>query len=276
MEINICQNEKNIPTKNYENNWNNVENITGLPIKNSMIKTENDLPDNHLKDTTQKKKCNKCGIEKRFNEFFKHNTGKNGLRPDCKKCYYEGQKLYIEKNGKKIRRRYYLKNKEKIKTIHKNYYDNNKERILTQSRKYRRGNKIKIQERHRKYHQKNPNYAKNYIKNRKNSDSLYKLICNLRSRTGMFIKEAGLKKPCRTEKLIGCSWKECRKHIENQFKENMNWDNYGYYGWHIDHIIPLSSARTKKELIELCHYTNLQPLWAKDNISKGAKLDIND
>jgi hypothetical protein len=51
----------------------------------------------------------------------------------------------------------------------------------------------------------------------------------------------------------------------------MNWDNYSFRGWHIDHIIPLTSAKNEEELIKLCHYTNLQPLWAKDNLSKGGR-----
>jgi hypothetical protein len=60
--------------------------------------------------------------------------------------------------------------------------------------------------------------------------------------------------------------------MEKQFKNEMTWENYGFYGWHIDHIIPLSSAKNEEELYKLCHYTNLQPLWAKENLSKGAKI----
>jgi hypothetical protein len=52
----------------------------------------------------------------------------------------------------------------------------------------------------------------------------------------------------------------------------MCWENYGKYGWHIDHIVPLSSAKTEEEIYKLCHYTNLQPLWSTDNLSKGCKL----
>ena len=54
----------------------------------------------------------------------------------------------------------------------------------------------------------------------------------------------------------------------------MSWDNYGFYGWHVDHIIPLYYGKTEIEMINLCHYTNLQPMWGKDNFSKGSKLSF--
>jgi hypothetical protein len=55
--------------------------------------------------------------------------------------------------------------------------------------------------------------------------------------------------------------------LEKQFVVGMSWDNRNK--WHIDHIIPLSSAKTEEEIYKLAHYTNLQPLWAEDNLSKG-------
>jgi hypothetical protein len=78
----------------------------------------------------------------------------------------------------------------------------------------------------------------------------------------------------KTLELLGCSWQEARDHIQSQFKEGMTWENHGFYGWHIDHIIPCSSFDlTDLEQQKKCfHYTNLQPLWWKDNISKGSKI----
>jgi len=67
---------------------------------------------------------------------------------------------------------------------------------------------------------------------------------------------------------------ELKKYLESKFTEGMCWENYGLYGWHIDHIIPLSSAKNEEELIKLCHYTNLQPLWSFDNLSKHNKILI--
>jgi len=72
--------------------------------------------------------------------------------------------------------------------------------------------------------------------------------------------------------MLGCSIDFLKQYISNKFDKNMSWDNYGLYGWHIDHIIPLSSAKNKEELEKLCHYSNLQPLWAKDNLQKSNKI----
>lgn len=72
--------------------------------------------------------------------------------------------------------------------------------------------------------------------------------------------------------VIGCTIEELKNHLEKQFMEGMNWENHGLYGWHIDHKIPLSSAQSEDDLYKLCHYTNLQPLWASDNLKKGNKL----
>lgn len=103
----------------------------------------------------------------------------------------------------------------------------------------------------------------NYNKNPKN-----KLASNMRSRLYQVLK--GRSKSKHTFEIIGCSVDFLRNHLEEQFKEGMTWDNYGE--WHVDHIIPLSSAPDLDFLYELCHYKNLQPLWAVENLSKGKKL----
>ena len=92
----------------------------------------------------------------------------------------------------------------------------------------------------------------------------------LRSRTRKAFKNKGYSKTSRTREMLGVDWEVAKAHIERQFKKGMNWDNHGE--WHIDHIIPLASANNKEELMKLCHYSNLQPLWAKDNLEKSAKI----
>lgn len=76
------------------------------------------------------------------------------------------------------------------------------------------------------------------------------------------------------EELAGCTMEELREHLESLFEEGMSWDNHAHFGWHIDHIKPMSSFDLTKEdqIKECCHFTNLRPLWWKENLSKGAKI----
>jgi len=105
-----------------------------------------------------------------------------------------------------------------------------------------------------------------------NQTPKYKLINTMRSRLNEYLKQRGYKKDRRTFNVIGCTPNELRSHIESQFVEGMSWENYSHTTWHIDHIIPISSANNQEEIYKLSHYTNLQPLWAKDNYEKSNKI----
>ena len=103
-------------------------------------------------------------------------------------------------------------------------------------------------------------------------DPAYKVKVNIRKRVRNALKCKGLvSKGC--IRFLGCSSKELIDHLESKFQPGMSWDNYGTHGWHIDHIKPLSSFDLTQEesLKVVCHYTNLQPLWAEDNIRKSNK-----
>lgn len=134
---------------------------------------------------------------------------------------------------------------------------------------YKEQNSTKVLESKKKYREK----INKYFYNKRRTDSVYKLTCNYRLRIHNFLKKNELSKNDNTTSMIGCVPKQLKIHIENQFTDGMSWDNYGLFGWHIDHIVPLSSVKTEEDLYKLCHYTNLQPLWAKDNWSKSNKLD---
>lgn len=112
-----------------------------------------------------------------------------------------------------------------------------------------------------------------YRSKRKQNDPLYKMTITLRSRVMTAFKRKKLKKSAPSQELLGADWKIIFAHLESQFKDGMTWRNHGYGHdkWHIDHKIPLASAKNKEELIKLFHYTNLQPLWQKENQSKGAR-----
>jgi hypothetical protein len=93
-----------------------------------------------------------------------------------------------------------------------------------------------------------------------------------RRRLKKYLTKFEIGKKNKTFDIIGCTPKELKTYIESLFYDGMSWDNYGLFGWHIDHIKPLSSANNLDEMLKLNHYTNLQPLWWKDNLSKGKKV----
>ena len=102
-------------------------------------------------------------------------------------------------------------------------------------------------------------------------DPSYKIAKNLRTRLRNAIKNN--QKVGSAIDDLGCTVKELKKHLESKWQEGMSWDNYGYYGWHIDHIKPLVSfdLTNEREFKIANYYTNLQPLWAQENFTKGAK-----
>jgi hypothetical protein len=110
------------------------------------------------------------------------------------------------------------------------------------------------------------------------SDIEYKILYTLRGRMKTVFKSKNLLKKNRTVELMGCTVREAMEHIEKQFKDGMGWHNHGKNGWHIDHIIPCASFDLiDPEQQKKCfHYTNLQPLWAFENLSKGKKIITND
>lgn len=110
-----------------------------------------------------------------------------------------------------------------------------------------------------------------YVKKKRAEDPLFALKMTFRTRLGNAFRVGGFKKEKSSVDLLGCTWGEFKLHIESQFTEGMTWENRGRNGWHIDHVKPLANAKTLAAVQELCHYTNLQPLWEADNIRKGVR-----
>ena len=142
---------------------------------------------------------------------------------------------------------------------YKVYYENNKENILTYKKDWSEKNKEKLKKQ-----------KKEYVKKRKTEDIVYYLKYICRARLYHFLKTKNITKKNKTFEIVGCSPELLKEYLEKQFVQEMTWENRSE--WHIDHIIPLSSAKTEDELYRLCHYTNLQPLWAEDNLKKGNKI----
>lgn len=199
------------------------------------------------------------------------------------------------KSSEKLRiyaRNYYLKNRdkirksEKIKLYQKRYREANKEKNKTYNKEYQK--KYRLTEKRIEYVSKysksdsNKKAQKRYNTSEKartlsrerqkfrlKNDIQFKLARALRSRL-----KSAVKKGCKSGSAVrdlGCSIVELKIHLENKFQEGMSWENHGK--WHIDHIKPLTSfdLTDREQLLRACNYTNLQPLWASDNIRKYNK-----
>jgi len=191
-------------------------------------------------------------------------------KKDYIKKYYNDNKEKISANQKVYKKQ----NKDEIKSKASDYYKLNKEKIKNRTKKYREDNLQKTKEKSKEYRLKDESKKRHnaYKKNKRDSCKLNKLKIYLRNRTCYIFKKKQFIKSQKTTELLGIDIDVVKTYIESKFTKGMTWDNYGKYGWHIDHIIPLSTAKTEEDLRKLCHYTNLQPLWAQENISKGAKI----
>jgi hypothetical protein len=258
---------------------------------------------------TQTKVCTKCEEEKPLEEFHKKKSSKDGHRTQCKECKNEAGRKYHKENRDQIskkwktkyqenkgkeserKKKYRQENKEHVLEIEKKYREDkgenlkdylkeyreeNKEQIKEQGKEYREENKEQIKENNKRYYEENKEQIKvqrrTYQRDKRKNDPLYRITQSLRGRVGSAIKKAWGTKSTRTLELLGCDIDAVRDHLEKQFQEGMSWDNYGE--WHIDHILPCASFDlTDPEQQKKCfNYTNLQPLWAKDNLSKGATI----
>ena len=152
-----------------------------------------------------------------------------------------------------------MKNPTKFAEAARRHYLRNSERIKLKARQYAANNRTKINLR---------------VRARRAASPTLRLESSLRSRISECLSR---KKKATFLEFIGCSVSELEKHLEYQFRNGMSWDNYGKSGWQVDHIKPCRSfnfALTEEQL-ECFHFTNLQPLWASENYSKGDKVLID-
>lgn len=157
------------------------------------------------------------------------------------------------------------------------YYRRNKKRVQALAKLRRERNPDTTSDRRRKHYRKNSvRLVEESIRRnreRRRSDWGYRTLVNIRGRLGKLVKAQGASKANKTLALLGCSLEDLKTHLTSLFQPGMDWANYGLKGWHIDHKRPCASFDlTDPEQQRACfHYTNLQPLWAKDNVRKGAK-----
>ena len=218
-----------------------------------------------MEDTT--KKCGKCQELKPFSDFNKSARGTFGLHGHCRPC------------AKALKDKWNLENKSHIKDYYMNpdnytrakrnakerYHADQafREKMLKNNRERRRKEPAKIRQRANE-------------KLRREINPSYRIRANCNSRLQRFLKGLYLSKTCSITELVGKTMDEFAFYIESKWATGMNWENYGKGSdkWHIDHIVPCCSFDlSKQEEQKRCyHYSNLQPLWEKDNLIKGAKL----
>jgi len=234
------------------------------------------------------KKCTKCSKEKSVELFY---SG----RAECKDCskairkkkYEDNPEIQKERSRKRriekrdelneYAKQWRLNNKDKQKKYNEDRWNNKRDECVARNKKYWAENKDEYSKKNKDYYKNNKEKIskKNseYERKRSKEDELYRLKKIYRTRTKIAFKQKGFEKPTKTTDLIGCSPEDFKKYLESKFTEGMTWENRGLKGWHLDHIIPLCSAKNKKELEILCHYTNIQPLWWQDNLKKGSSIE---
>ena len=193
-----------------------------------------------------------------------------------KKEYQKQYRLNNKEYFKKYMKQYYLHNKEKMNEQRRKNHLINKERDKEYRKEYYQKNKKTIQKKSREYRLNNKESYLKWLsiwqKEKLKTDPNFKIKRNLRKRIWNVLKGKKIKT---TLELIGCSVEELWNYLEKQFKPGMTRENYGL--WHVDHIKPCASFDLTKpeEQIKCFHYTNLQPLWAAENLSQGAKYEMD-
>ena len=203
---------------------------------------------------SEHKFCHKCATSLPHSSFYTNSARKDGLQTYCKSCMANTNASSYVKHKKES-------NKKNLE------YQRTSEKSKMYKRKWAK-NKYDTDPAHREKIIKN---AVETERKRLKTDMEFKLKKNLRGRFRDSLKRKKTNKSCSVIDLIGCSIYQLECHIEKKFEEYMNWSNYG--NWHIDHIIPCNAFDLNNEFEKRAcfHYTNLQPIWASDNIKKGDK-----
>lgn len=209
------------------------------------------------------KLCSACRSWKETAEFHRSKSNRDGLQYQCKECQ-QARRVNSGEEGKRKRsaafKRWYLKNTENRMDYRANYRAKNKETLIQKSKAYKAANRERV------------NLIRNASARKKRAENIqFRIQNNLRSRMWYALKRSSSVKHKSAVDLVGCDMDFLKSHIEKQFLSGMSWENHSITGWHIDHIIPchtfdLSDPDQQKKCF---HWSNLQPLWSKDNCSKN-------
>lgn len=202
--------------------------------------------------------CIKCKETKEVKLFVK-------TKNSCKECEKEYKKNHREKNKEILKEKaaiYYKENKESILQRVAENYSQNKDKKLSYQKKYAYLNKDKISA-----------YKMAYQKNRRKNDPIFKLKFVVSRMIRNSLRRRELLKSKKTVEILGCDIAFFKTNLQQKFINDMSWDNYGTH-WDIDHIVPLSTAKTEDDVLRLNHFSNLQPL--DSHINRNIKRDKID
>lgn len=234
------------------------------------------------------KVCTVCKLEKELTQFSKCAAAKDGLSRTCKACVAIASRVY------------YLKNKSVLLEKGSVWAKNNRDKCRGYEEKYRlrcrppKGRKAdpskraasykayrlrnleKVRKRDREAAKARRSKTRVTVHKKYHTDLSFRLKMCIRNRLRKVLRAIDQKHSAIYN--LGCTVAELRAHLESKFLPGMTWANWCFRGWHIDHIMPLASfdLTDPLEVAKACHYTNLQPLWAVDNLSKGAKIIHTD
>jgi hypothetical protein len=210
--------------------------------------------------------CTKCGKAKDFSNFGVHSARASGIQEICREC-----KAMMGKFDR-------AKNPGKSSEKSKKYYILNRESIIARTKQYSVDNEEALKKKRAEYFQLNKEKWNQYGKDRAKVDPVYRMKVHMRK---VLIKALnGTTKSKKTEDILGCSYSEFKEYIEDQFENWMTWDNKGLYngdfnyGWDLDHIIPLCTAKSPEDVVSLNHYTNLRPLCS--HVNRNIKRDKHE
>ena len=211
------------------------------------------------------KTCTKCCVEyPETPEFFNIRSDSGKLRNECKKCQSKYLNKYRKENCNKCKKKameWHIKNKSRVKAYQKQWRKSNVDHLNNEKRKWLKLNPKKRKESVKKYDKKRRSTPFGIL-NQSMSHSIY--LALRKNKNGR-----------KWESLVDFTLNQLKSNLEKQFTDGMSWDNYG--DWHVDHKIPVSAFNfTEPEHIDFKRcwaLENLQPMWANENIKKGASLE---
>lgn len=233
------------------------------------------------------KVCRICGEIKDISQFRK--SGKY-YRGECKECskilfkkWYEETKVDRKEHVSRVHKEHYKKNKEIILAYQKKYRENNKDKIKAYKKVYYQNNKEYVDNKNKDNYVKYNEYYRNYYKNNKEKikqyissklkDNKYRMKKQVRNMLYDSFKRKNKIKKESAEQLLGCDLDFFVNYLLETYKKNYGVEYDNKEKVHIDHIIPLATAKTEDDVIRLCHYSNLQLLKAEDNLRKSDKVE---